>query len=132
MREEAGKGAHNAKGTSLFAAERRAHGFAVVLDQDDVTTVDYLRDGVEIIGISEQVHDHHGSCLVGHRVFERGEVVVQRFEVDIDVLEVQPVLVERLVCRRPTYGRDYDLVAGRELERGVLGVGQRCGHQQVR
>ena len=88
-------------------------------------------DGVEIIGIAQQVHRHDRPRAVRDGLGQRRKIVIQRITVDIDEFQVQPVLMQRKIGRRPGYGGHDHLMARLQPQIGIAAVAQRRGHQQI-
>ena len=129
MTEEGAIAAHYTKRASMLALISRAHGLTVVFHQNDITLADNLLNTPEIIWISQQIHRHNGACFVRYRQFQLIEIVIQGIQINVHKLDLQAILIQRIVSGTPRYGWHDNFIATLQFQRRILGVKQRRDHQ---
>ena len=113
------------------AAEARAHGLSQLSSiRVIVPAGDQPADGVEVVGVAEQIdrEDHVHVVVEGPR--QRREIEVQRLAIDVDEAQDQAVLAERIVGGRPGDRRHDRHPSGSRQRRARLeqgGHGQQVG-----
>ena len=118
-----------AEGAGLAAVKLGIDRFAIVLDEIEPALVGETAHHVERRRIAEDADADDRARARPHGRLELAGVHVEGIELDIDDLELEPVLLQRMISGGPRDGRHDHLVAA--LQRPVLLVEQRGDGEQV-
>src|SRR3990170_3278915 len=110
MTEEGAVRAHQSECPSLSPFKFGTQGFTIIFQQKNVPTTDDPTNLVKIIWVSEEVDGEYHSRFVRHCLLELLEIDIQRLAVDIDELQPESVLIQRIVRCRPRYSGHNNLI----------------------
>jgi hypothetical protein len=130
MGVEGAEGVDVAEGSAEPPVQARAHGLAVVLEQDQVVRVAKRPNAIERGRVAQNADrdDHPGTR--SERGFQPGDIHVQRLELDINESQLQPVLLQRVERGRPRDRGDDHFIT--PLQRPGRAVEQRRNADEIR
>ena len=129
VRVEKAEGRDVAEGPGLPAGELGVHRFAIVLDEVEAVAVGRGAHDVEGRRVAEDADADDRARALPDRALEHRHIHVERLELDVEDLELQSVLLQRVIGRGPGDRRHDHLVAARE--RALLLVAERRDRDEV-